>query len=422
MIAQQWQFTYRYPTYDGVETSHLVLPADKQIELHVTSLDAVHSFWAYDLGVKADATLGTDNVVYVNTRSPRSFDIHCAELCGLYHGYMFDTGKVVGERRLRRVDQAAAAGLPARRPVHAALQHDVLPRPAEEGRMRLRRLVGFNLLAAVVLAAAGYYLGWWLGHQISGKSLDYVGDTGQNDIALFLAYLLGVIGFLAGLGFLNYPFARIAGRPAIGRPRGDGGPPRLDALHRLLHRPQGGRPPVPDRDRLLHLLRRRQRDADPLRAPAAAAERLRVRAVPHPRRAARHDDDGDDDERDPRPVRELLPAADDRGAAPGLPAYRGAHLLAADGGRPDPQLDRLLRRLPDRLDGVRAAERPGEHGHGRLHRLLRPRRDLDDAARLQHAGDRVHDAGARAHLGQAADLRLEHRRDRRRSTSSPPRC
>jgi len=80
--------------------------------------------------------------------------------------------------------------------------------------MRLRRLLGFNLLLAVVLAAAGYYLGWWLGHQVNAKSLDYFGDTGQNDVALFLAYLLGVAGFLAGLGFFNYPFSRIAGRPA----------------------------------------------------------------------------------------------------------------------------------------------------------------------------------------------------------------
>ena len=80
--------------------------------------------------------------------------------------------------------------------------------------MRLRRLLGFNLLLAVVLAAAGYYLGWWLGHQINAKSLDYFGDTNQNDVALFLAYLLGVVGFLAGLGFLNYPFSRIAGHRA----------------------------------------------------------------------------------------------------------------------------------------------------------------------------------------------------------------
>ena len=95
VIAQQWEFTYRYPTFGGLETSQLVLPADRLVEFHVTSLDAVHSFWAYQLGVKADANLNTDNVVYVKTRSPRSFDIHCAELCGLWHGYMFDTGHVV---------------------------------------------------------------------------------------------------------------------------------------------------------------------------------------------------------------------------------------------------------------------------------------------------------------------------------------
>jgi cytochrome c oxidase subunit 2 len=97
VIAQEWEFTYRYPTFGGVETSQLVLPADRLIELHVTSLDAVHSFWAYSLGVKADANLNTDNVVYVKTRAPMSLDIRCAELCGLWHGYMFDTGKVVNQ-------------------------------------------------------------------------------------------------------------------------------------------------------------------------------------------------------------------------------------------------------------------------------------------------------------------------------------
>ena len=57
------------------------------------------------------------------------------------------------------------------------------------------------------------------------------------------------------------------------------------------------------------------------------------------------------------PVRQLLRAADDRRAADGLPADRGDHLLAADGGRDDPDHDALLRRLPDRVDRVRAAER-----------------------------------------------------------------
>jgi cytochrome c oxidase subunit II len=97
VIAQQWQFTYRYPSYGGVETNHLELPANRMIAFHVTSLDVIHSFWAYQLGVKADANPGVDNVAYVTTKGPFSFDIHCAELCGVWHGYMFDSGKVVSD-------------------------------------------------------------------------------------------------------------------------------------------------------------------------------------------------------------------------------------------------------------------------------------------------------------------------------------
>jgi cytochrome c oxidase subunit II len=95
VIAQQWEFTYRYPTYGGVETAQLEIPVDTQIAFHVTSLDAIHSFWAYELGVKADANPGVDNVAYVKVKKPRTFQIRCAELCGLWHGYMYDTGQVV---------------------------------------------------------------------------------------------------------------------------------------------------------------------------------------------------------------------------------------------------------------------------------------------------------------------------------------
>ena len=97
VIAQQWEFTYRYPTYGGVETPQLVIPVNRQIAFHVTSLDAIHSFWAYQLGVKADANPGVDNVAYVKPKTVRTFSIRCAELCGLLHGYMFDTGRVVSD-------------------------------------------------------------------------------------------------------------------------------------------------------------------------------------------------------------------------------------------------------------------------------------------------------------------------------------
>jgi cytochrome c oxidase subunit I len=76
-----------------------------------------------------------------------------------------------------------------------------------------RRLVGFNLLTAVILGVAGYYIGWWLGHQIKSPVLGYESATDENDLALLLAYAGGVVGFLIGLGFANYPVARLLGRP-----------------------------------------------------------------------------------------------------------------------------------------------------------------------------------------------------------------
>ncbi len=95
VIAQQWKFDYRWPSYGGLETPTLELPANRTIELHVTSLDVIHSFWAYQLAVKADANPGVDNIAYVTTKGPLTFNIHCAELCGVFHGYMFETGHVV---------------------------------------------------------------------------------------------------------------------------------------------------------------------------------------------------------------------------------------------------------------------------------------------------------------------------------------
>jgi cytochrome c oxidase subunit 2 len=101
VIGQQWNWTYRYPSFGGVETPSLELPVGKDVELHVTSLDVVHSFWARQLGVKADANPGVDNIAYVHPTTLESFDIRCAELCGLFHGHMFQTGHVVSEAQFQ---------------------------------------------------------------------------------------------------------------------------------------------------------------------------------------------------------------------------------------------------------------------------------------------------------------------------------
>ena len=97
VIAQQWKFTYRYPAFGGFETSQLVLPTDTTIAFNVTSLDVIHSFWAYQLGVKADANPQLNNVAFTDTKQPGDFVVRCSELCGLWHGAMFDYGRVVSQ-------------------------------------------------------------------------------------------------------------------------------------------------------------------------------------------------------------------------------------------------------------------------------------------------------------------------------------
>jgi len=95
VIAQQWRFTYRYPQFGGFETTALYLPVGQPVQFNVTSLDVIHSFWAYQLGVKADANPGVNNVAYTTPEHTGTFTVRCAELCGLWHGAMTNQGKVV---------------------------------------------------------------------------------------------------------------------------------------------------------------------------------------------------------------------------------------------------------------------------------------------------------------------------------------
>ena len=94
-IGQQWTWTYRYPQFGGMESTELLLPKGKQVEIHVTSLDVIHSFWAYQLGVKADANPNVDNVAYFKPNQMGGFTVRCNELCGIWHGAMFNYGRVV---------------------------------------------------------------------------------------------------------------------------------------------------------------------------------------------------------------------------------------------------------------------------------------------------------------------------------------
>jgi len=110
VIGQQWVWSYRYPQFGGLETTELYLPVDTPVEFHVTSLDVIHSFWAYKLGVKADANPGVDNVAYVTAKATGGFEVRCNELCGIWHGAMYNSGQVISQSAF----QSWATGIQAK--------------------------------------------------------------------------------------------------------------------------------------------------------------------------------------------------------------------------------------------------------------------------------------------------------------------
>jgi cytochrome c oxidase subunit 2 len=94
VIGQEWFWTFRYPSYGGMETRQLEIPDNTLIQLHITSLDVVHSFWSYEYDIKEDAVPGVDNTAWFQPTKPGSFSLNgqnwvkCNELCGIWHGYM----------------------------------------------------------------------------------------------------------------------------------------------------------------------------------------------------------------------------------------------------------------------------------------------------------------------------------------------
>jgi cytochrome c oxidase subunit 2 len=113
VLGQQWRWTYRYPQFGGFETTDLVLPVGQEVQFNVTSLDVIHSFSAYQLGVKADANPGVNNVAYTKTQATGAVSIRCFELCGLWHADMTTTGQVVSMAAFQSWAAAARVQLAA---------------------------------------------------------------------------------------------------------------------------------------------------------------------------------------------------------------------------------------------------------------------------------------------------------------------
>jgi cytochrome c oxidase subunit 2 len=95
VTGQQWVWTFSYPDEGNVETDQLYLPLNRPVVFHVTSKDVIHSFWVVQMGIKVDANPGETTKTSVTPDKLGTFDVRCAELCGLRHADMETSAHVV---------------------------------------------------------------------------------------------------------------------------------------------------------------------------------------------------------------------------------------------------------------------------------------------------------------------------------------
>jgi len=154
VIGQQWVWSYRYPQFGGLETTELYLPVDTPVEFHVTSLDVIHSFWAYKLGVKADANPDVDNVAYTTAKATGGFEVRCNELCGIWHGAMYNSGQVISQSAF----QSWATGIQAKEQASGLLA--ALPAYSLTYDPTVIPQLGKDLVNVIgVTGSTGYYYG-----------------------------------------------------------------------------------------------------------------------------------------------------------------------------------------------------------------------------------------------------------------------
>ncbi len=66
----------------------LVIPIQKTVQLHVVSLDVVHTFYVPEFLFQRDMIPGVNNTFDINVTTPGVYPGQCNNICGEYHAYM----------------------------------------------------------------------------------------------------------------------------------------------------------------------------------------------------------------------------------------------------------------------------------------------------------------------------------------------
>ena len=95
VVAKTWDWDFKYD--NGINSDTLYVPVNRTIVLQMESLDVNHSLFVPAFRIKQDVIAGKVNQLIFKAENVGSYDIACAEYCGLNHSAMYTMVVVLAE-------------------------------------------------------------------------------------------------------------------------------------------------------------------------------------------------------------------------------------------------------------------------------------------------------------------------------------
>ena len=102
VTAQQFAWSFAYPSLGNVQTATLRLPIGRPVELTLRSKDVIHSFWVPEFSQKQDVVPGIKTTLVITPDKLGTFPVICTELCGLGHALMRTSTTVMTQQAFEK--------------------------------------------------------------------------------------------------------------------------------------------------------------------------------------------------------------------------------------------------------------------------------------------------------------------------------
>lgn len=87
--GRMWSWLFEYP--NGKTSDKLYVPIGQPVKVTMTSVDVLHAFYAPAFRVKRDVVPGRETYLWFTAPKAGSYDVFCAEYCGVEHAGMITT-------------------------------------------------------------------------------------------------------------------------------------------------------------------------------------------------------------------------------------------------------------------------------------------------------------------------------------------